>query len=113
MILLDRLLAGGLAFVFDKVAQAVDAERDDETTLREDLLALQMDLETGEIEEEEYAEREGEILARLREVREARTGERAGAVSFGGGGAGDGGIVEIEVGFAGRQPSEPPEPPDR
>ena len=107
IVLLDRLLASGLGFVFDKVAQAVDAERDDEATLKEDLLALQMALESGEVDDEEYSEREGEILARLREVRERRTGASAGAVSFGGGGGGDVnvGSIEIEVGWRGDEDS--------
>ena len=51
MIILDTLLIGGLRFVLDKIAAAVDAELDDDTVLREELLAAQMRLELGEITE--------------------------------------------------------------
>ena len=71
MILIDSLLIGGIRFVFDKLAQAVDAELTDDTKLREELLAAQMRLELGEITEEEFAETEAVLLRRIREVREA------------------------------------------
>jgi len=74
VILLDRLFIGGLRFVLGKVVEAVDAERDEEPLLREELLALQMSLELGEIGEAEFTEQEGPILRRLREVREEREG---------------------------------------
>ena len=74
MILLDRLFIGGLRFVLGKVVEAVDAERDEERLLREELLALQMQLELQEIGEPEFQEREAQILRRLREVREEREG---------------------------------------
>ncbi len=93
MILLDRLITGGLRFVFDKIASAVDNERNDERSLKEELLAAQMRLELGELEEDEFVELERDILARLREVR-AEQGE-GGAVSFGDRG------FEVEVDFAG------------
>ena len=73
MIVIDTLLVGGLRFVFDKLAQAVDAELTDDTLLREELLAAQMRLELGEITEEEFAETEAGLLARIREVRERHT----------------------------------------
>ena len=78
MIILDTLLIGGLKFVFNKLAEAVDAELNDEGVVREELLAAQMRLELGEIGEEEFAERERALLQRLREIRE-RTREQAPA----------------------------------
>ncbi len=50
MIILDTLLVGGLRFVLEKLAAAVEAELDDDDALREQLLAAQMRLELGEIE---------------------------------------------------------------
>ncbi len=94
MIILDSLLLGGIRFVLDKVASAVDAEMNDAGSLREELLAAQMRLELGEMDEEEFAELEGEILARLRDLREER---QAGAVSLEGGG------FEVDVTFRGDQ----------
>ena len=77
MILIDSLLLGGLRFVFDKLAQAVDAELTDDTLLREELLAAQMRLELGEIGEEEFAAIEADVLRRIREVRGRHTASPA------------------------------------
>jgi len=76
VILLDSLFIGGLKFVLAKIAQAVDAELDDEQRLREELLAAQMQLELGELTPEEFSELERVLLARLRELR-AQTAEQA------------------------------------
>jgi hypothetical protein len=73
VILIDSLLVGGIRFVLDKLVQAVDAELNDDTVLREELLAAQMRLELGEITEEEFRETEKDLLARMREVRERNT----------------------------------------
>src|SRR5256885_16382704 len=54
MIILDRMLVGGIKFVLGKVAAAVDAELNDDSHLREELLAAQMRLELGEIGDEEF-----------------------------------------------------------
>ncbi len=69
MIILDRLLVGGLGFVLDKIAKAVDAELNDAGHLHDELLAAQMRLELGEIDEAEFARLEADVLARLRAVR--------------------------------------------
>lgn len=69
MLIIDSLLIGGLRFVLDKVAAAVDTELNDDTALREQLLAAQMRVELGEMSEEEFAALEADILARLREIR--------------------------------------------
>jgi hypothetical protein len=78
MFLVDSLLIGGLRFVLDKVATAVDSEMNDEGRLKEELLAAQMQYELGEIDDDEMAGIESGILARLREIREARGEETAG-----------------------------------
>ena len=75
MIILDSLLLGGIRFVLDKVAQAVDREMNDESFLREQLLDVQMRRELGEIAEPEAARLEADLLARLREIRERQRGE--------------------------------------
>jgi hypothetical protein len=78
--ILDSLLVGGLRFVFDKIAAAVDTELNDDTALRERLLAAQMRVELGEISQQEFAALEAEILQRLREIRERRQeGESTGS----------------------------------
>lgn len=72
MILLDSLLLGGLRFVLDRLAAAVDAELNDAERLREELLSAGMRLELGEISEEEFAALERDLLARLRGAGERR-----------------------------------------
>ena len=75
MIILDTLLVGGIKFVLGKLVAAVDAELNDDTHLREELLAAQMRLELGEISEQEFAAVERQLLDAIREIRSRR--ERA------------------------------------
>ena len=75
MIVLDRMLVGGIKFVLGKIASAVDAEMNDDSRIREELLAAQMRLELGEIGEAEFRALEADLLARLREIRERQMGE--------------------------------------
>jgi hypothetical protein len=69
LFILDTLLVGSIRFVLEKVAAAAEAEMHDGSTLREQLLEAQMRLELGEISEEEFAEVERVILARIRELK--------------------------------------------
>ncbi len=78
MFILDSLLIGSLRFVLDKVVAAAEAEMQDDTALREQLLEAQMRLELGEISDEEFAAVERDILARLREIK----GRQPGAISM-------------------------------
>ena len=77
MLIIDSLLIGGIRFVLDKVAAAVDTELNDDTALREQLLAAQMRVELGEMSEDDFTQFEADILARLREIRERRQGSEA------------------------------------
>jgi hypothetical protein len=74
VVIIDTLLIGGIRFVLDKVVAAVDTEMNDDTTLREQLLAAQMRVELGEMSQEDFEVFEADILARLREIRERRQG---------------------------------------
>src|SRR5690242_21229391 len=65
----------GMKFVFQQVADLADQELNDESVLREQLLLLQVQLEEGDIEETEFAEREAELLLRLREIKERKRAE--------------------------------------
>jgi hypothetical protein len=73
--ILDSLLIGGIRFVLDKVAAAVETEMNDDTALRERLLEAQMRYELGELSDEEFAETERELLDRIREIKAQRQGE--------------------------------------
>jgi gas vesicle protein GvpG len=101
MFLLDTVLIGGLRFVFDKIAAAVDTELNDDTHLREQLLAAQMRVELGEMSQEEFEDFEADILARLRDIRERRQGGEA-AASFS---PNDYKVTGIEASFEGDEHS--------
>jgi hypothetical protein len=78
MFILDSLLIGGIRFVLDKVVAAAEAELNDDTALREQLLEAQMRLELGEISEAEFRRTERDILARIREIK----GRQRGAIGM-------------------------------
>jgi hypothetical protein len=81
LFILDSMLIGGLRFVFDKIAAAVDTEMNDDSALREQLLAAQMRLELGELSQEEFDVFEADVLARLRDIRDRRQGAGAATLS--------------------------------
>ena len=72
----------GTMWTLDKVRRAVEEELTDDTAVKEDLMRLQLELEAGDITDDQYVEREKEIMQRLREVRQWR--EKLG-MSVGGG----------------------------
>lgn len=59
-------------FSLEKVEGAVRTELTDDSGVKRELMELQMQLELGDIDEETYLEREGVLMARLREVRRWR-----------------------------------------
>jgi len=75
MFILDSLFMSGMRFVFDKIAAVADAEAFDETVLHDRLLRAQMDLEAGEITDDDFAAIESEVFERLREIRAMKEGE--------------------------------------
>ena len=77
MLIIDTLLIGGVRFVLDKLATAVDKEMNDDSALREQLLAAQMRVELGEMSEADFVQLEADILERLREIRDRRQGSGA------------------------------------
>jgi hypothetical protein len=72
--ILDTLLIGSLRFVLDKVVAAAEAEMQDDSALREQLLEAQMRLELGEMSAGQFAVIEQGLLARLREIKSGRQG---------------------------------------
>jgi hypothetical protein len=72
----------GTRWTLDKVDRVVREELTDDTPIKEDLMALQMQLEMGEIDDAEYVRREAEVMQRLRDVREWR--EKLGMSTSGG-----------------------------
>jgi hypothetical protein len=65
----------GMKFVFKQVADLADRELNDDTVVREQLLLLQVQLEEGDIDEDDYVEQEAVLLARLREIKNRKRQE--------------------------------------
>jgi gas vesicle protein GvpG len=71
MFLLDDLLllpVSGIKFVLRTLGKVAQDEYTDTGPIKEKLLELQVQLESGEITEAQYVEREREILRELREI---------------------------------------------
>ena len=84
MFLLDSLMIKGISWALKTVVTAAEAEMNDDTALREQLLAAEMQREMGEITDEDFAELERDLLARIREIKERREGG-SGPLEFGAG----------------------------
>lgn len=76
MLLIDDLLiwlpAKGFMAVIKKIHDLAEAEVNDESKLKEQLLRFQTMYEFDQISEKEYQAREDEIMARLNEIRERK-----------------------------------------
>ena len=74
MFILDDLLIGlpvkGFMGIFRKIAEMAEAELNDESKLREELLLLETMFELDQITEEEYQEKEARLLERLTMLRD-------------------------------------------
>jgi hypothetical protein len=69
MFLIDDLLlapVNGFKFILGQIQKMADQELNDDTTIKDQLLELQMRLELEEISDEEFQKREAELFARLR-----------------------------------------------
>jgi Gas vesicle protein G len=75
--LLDSLMISGLRWVMNTVVTAAEAEMNDDTALREQLLDAEMRREMGELSDEEFQEIEADVLTRIREIKERREGGSA------------------------------------
>lgn len=63
-----------IGWVLDTLTTAAEAEMNDDSVLREQLLEAEMRREIGEISDDEFAEIEADLLARIREIKERREG---------------------------------------
>jgi hypothetical protein len=82
MVLLDSLMINGISWAIKTVVTAAEAEMNDDTALREQLLAAEMQREMGEITDDDFAEIERDLLGRIREIKERREGG-SGPLAFG------------------------------
>lgn len=76
MLIIDDLLlwlpAKGMMSLFKKIHDLAEAELNDDSKLKEQLLRFQTMFELDQMSEEEYQKREDEIMARLNEIRERK-----------------------------------------
>ena len=72
----------GIRWSLNQVQKVVEEELTDDEPVKRDLMELQMKLELGDIDDDEYVRREAELMVRLREVRAWR--ERLGKATSGG-----------------------------
>ena len=72
----------GIRWSLGKVQRVVEDELVDDTPVKQELMELQMLVELGDIDDDEYARREAILMQRLRDVREWR--ERLGMPTAGG-----------------------------
>jgi Gas vesicle protein G len=84
MLIIDRLLLlpitgpiAGIRWCLKQVVNIAEEELMDDSAVKDELLELQMALETGDISEEDYAVREAQLMQRLRDIRAYRE-QRAG-----------------------------------
>jgi len=72
----------GIRWALGKVQAVVEEELTDDTSVKQELMELQLQVELGDIDDAEYVRREAALMQRLREVREWR--ERLGKGVSGG-----------------------------
>lgn len=75
MLFLDDLLMlpiSGFKFVLNTLRQVAEEQYTDGTPAKQRLLELQLELESGEITEQEYAAQEADVFRELREIEQRR-----------------------------------------
>jgi hypothetical protein len=81
MFILDSLMIAGIRWALETTLAAAEAEMNDDSVLREQLLEAEMRREMGEISDQEFQDIEADLLARIREIKERREG--GGPLGFG------------------------------
>ena len=81
MFILDSLMISGIRWALQTALTAAEAEMNDDSVLREQLLEAEMRREMGEISDDEFRDIEADLLARIREIKARRDGG-AGAIEM-------------------------------
>ena len=81
MFILDSLMISGIRWALETALTAAEAEMNDDTVLRERLLAAQMQVELGEMTQAEFDDLEADILVRIREIKERQRGGESEFIS--------------------------------
>jgi hypothetical protein len=86
MLIIDRLLllpitgpVAGIRWCLKQAVNLAEHELMDDSAVKDELLELQMLLETGDITEDDYVAREAVLMRRLREIRAYRERQAGGA----------------------------------
>ena len=74
MFILDSLMISGIRWALETALTAAEAEMNDDSVLREQLIEAELRREMGEISDEEFADIEADLLARIREIKQRREG---------------------------------------
>lgn len=75
------LPAAGIKYCIEKVVEVAEHQMWDEDPVREELMLVNEAYEEGRMPEPEFRERETELLARLREIREHKKAEARAQLS--------------------------------
>lgn len=75
-------MISGIRWTIETVVKAAEAEMNDDSALREQLLEAEMRREMGEISDDEFRDLEADLLGRIREIKERREGK--GPLALGG-----------------------------
>lgn len=67
-------MISGIRWVLETTVTAAEAEMNDDSVLREQLLEAELRREMGEVSDEEFRDIETDLLARIREIKERREG---------------------------------------
>jgi|SRR5450755_2974502 hypothetical protein len=71
MLLIDDLLLlpiSGFKFIFRTLQKIAEEQYTDDAPIKERLLELQLELESGELSEEEYVKEEAKVIRQLRDL---------------------------------------------
>ena len=72
MFILDSLMISGIRWALETALTAAEAEMNDDSVLREQLIETELRREMGELSDEEFQAIEADLLARIREIRNRR-----------------------------------------
>ncbi len=67
----------GLIWIAEQIQERAAAELDEKENLSKRLLSLQLALDMGDLSEDEYDERENEILSKMKEVAQREREDQA------------------------------------
>ncbi|MEY3869028.1 MAG: hypothetical protein RLZZ338_2919 [Cyanobacteriota bacterium] len=71
----------GVIWIGEQIQERVDSEIDDRDNLQKQLLSLQLAFDLGDISEEEFEEKEEELLMKIQALEEAENAEEMDAIA--------------------------------